>query len=193
MNLDGQDLDDVLTDHEGVLGTSVALRFMTRSQLRWQIVSGRWQKPARGVVIAQSGPLTDRQLLRATLLRAGPQACLAGLTAAHLDGFKGFDDKRPLREMPIYLLVPVGYKRRTPPLGLNVVTHYSRTLTDLDVHPTRQPRRTRVARSLIDAAAWMPTDRGAAAILSAGVQQGLARVADLTEVADRMEVLRRRR
>jgi len=192
MNLYGQGLDDVLTDHEGVLGTSVALRFMTRSQLRWQIASGRWQKPARGVVIAQSGPLTDRQLLRATLLRAGPQACLAGLTAARLDGLKGFDDKRPLREMPIYLLVPVGYKRRTPPLGLNVVTHYSRTLADLDVHPTRQPRRTRVARSLIDAAAWMPTDRGAAAILSAGVQQGLARVADLTVVVDRMEVLRRR-
>jgi hypothetical protein len=192
MNLYGQGLDDVLTDHEGVLGTSVALRFMTRSQLRWQIASGRWQKPARGVVIAQSGPLTDRQLLRATLLRAGPRACLAGLTAARLDGLKGFDDKRPLREMPIYLLVPVGYKRRTPPLALNVVTHYSRTLTDLDVHPTRQPRRTRIARSLIDAAAWMPTDRGAAAILSAGVQQGLARVADLTVVVDRMEVLRRR-
>ena len=38
----------------------------------------------------------------------------------------------------------------------------------------------------------MPTDRGAAAILSAGVQQGLARVADLTLAADRMEVLRRR-
>jgi hypothetical protein len=38
----------------------------------------------------------------------------------------------------------------------------------------------------------MPTDRGAAAILSAGVQQGLARVADLTLVADRMEALRRR-
>ena len=192
MNLYGQSFDDVLTDHEGVLGTSVALRFMTRSQLRWQIASGRWQKPARGVVIAQSGPLTDRQLLRAALLRAGPQASLAGLTAARLEGLKGFDDKRPLREMPIYLLVPVGYKRRTPPLGLNVVTHYSRTLTDLDVHPTRQPRRTRIERSLIDAAAWMPTDRGAAAILSAGVQQGLARVADLTLAADRMEVLRRR-
>jgi hypothetical protein len=49
-----------------------------------------------------------------------------------------------------------------------------------------------VARSLIDAAAWMPTDRGAAAILSAGVQQRLARVADLSLVADRMENLRRR-
>jgi hypothetical protein len=126
---------------------------MTRSQLRWQIASGRWQQPARGVVVAQSGPLTDRQLPRAALLRAGPQASLASLTAGRLDGLKGFDDKRPPREMPIYLLVPVGYKRRSPALGLNVVTHYSRALTDLDVHPTRQPRRTRITRSLIAAAA----------------------------------------
>src|ERR1700677_332559 len=144
MNSYARSLDEVLIDHEGVLGTSLALQFMTESQLRWQIASGRWQKPARGVVVVQSGPLTDRQLLRAALLRAGPQACLAGLTAARLDGLKGFDDKRPLREMPIYLLVPIGYKRRPPPLGLYVVTHYSRTLTDLDVHPTWQPRRTRI-------------------------------------------------
>jgi hypothetical protein len=75
---------------------------------------------------------------------------------------------------------------------LTVITHYTQFLSDADVHPTRQPRRTRMARSLIDAAAWMPTDRGAAAILSAGVQQRLARVADLSLVADRMENLRRR-
>jgi hypothetical protein len=192
MSLHDRSLDEVLVDHEGVLGTSLALQFMTESQLRWQETSGRWQKPARGVVVAQSGPLTDRQLLRAALLRAGPQASLAGLTAARLDGLKGFDDKRPIGETPIYLLVPVGYRRRTPPRGLNVVTHYSRALTGVDVHPTRQPRRTRIARSLIDAAAWMPTDRGSMAILAAGVQQRLARVADLAPVADRMENLRRR-
>jgi hypothetical protein len=193
MNISGRSLDEVLAEHESVLGTSLALRFMTESQLRWQITSGRWQKPGRGVVVAQSGPLTDRQLLRAALLRAGPQAVLAGLTAARLDGFKGFDDKRASRETPIYLIVPVGYKRRTPPLGLNVVTHFSRALTDLDVHRTRQPRRTRIARSLIDAAVWMPTDRGAMAILAAGVQQGLARAADLQQVAGRIELLHRRK
>src|ERR1035438_2376429 len=108
MNLHGLSLDDVLAEHEGVLGTSEALRFMSESQLRWQITSGRWQKPSRGVVVAQSGPLTGGQLLRAALLRAGPHAVFAGLTAARLDGFKGFDDKRPIHEMPIYLLVPPG-------------------------------------------------------------------------------------
>ena len=58
-------LADVLADHDSVLSTSTALKFMTEDQLRWRVASGRWQKPARGVVVAQSGPLTDRQLLRA--------------------------------------------------------------------------------------------------------------------------------
>jgi uncharacterized protein DUF559 len=193
MNLGGLRLDEVLADQEGVLGTSLALRFMTESQLRWRIASGRWQKPARGVVVAQSGPLSDGQLLRVALLRAGPQAALAGLTAARLDGLQGFDDKRPMRETPIYLLVPVGYKRRTPPLGLTVITRYSQFLGDAHVHPTRQPRRTRIARSLIDAAAWMPTDRGSIAVLAAGVQQGLVRVDDLRLLVGRMETLHRRK
>ncbi len=67
-------------------------RYMTADQLRWQVASGRWQKPARGVVVAQSGPLTYRQAL-GKLCCAGPRAALAGLTAARLDGSKGFDDK----------------------------------------------------------------------------------------------------
>jgi very-short-patch-repair endonuclease len=186
-------LSYLLDDHDGVLSTSDILGFMTRKQLRWQISTGHWQKPAHGVVVAQSGPLTERQLLRATLLRAGPQAALAGLTAARLDGFTGFGDKVSPIERPVYLLAPYGYKRRTPPLGLTVVTHYSQALTDLDVHPERQPRRTRIARSLIDAAAWMPTDRGAMAILAAGVQQRLVRAQDLSQVTDRLGALHRRK
>lgn len=187
------ELADLFANHDGVLDIATALKYMTRGELRWKIDSGRWQKPSRGVVVAQSGPLTDRQILRATLLRAGPRAVLAGLTAARLDGLTGFGDKASVVDGPIYLLAPAGYKRRSAPLlQLNVVTHYSRSLTSVDVHPTRQPRRTRIARSLVDAAAWMPTDRGAAAILAAGVQQRLVRVEDLRQVVDRIETLRRR-
>jgi very-short-patch-repair endonuclease len=192
MKLSPPGLIDVLADHEGVISTSDALRFMTENQLRWQISSGRCQKPARGVVVAHSGPLTDRQILRAALLRAGPRAVLAGLTAARLDGLTGFGDKASFAESAVHLLVPYGYRRRTPPVRLWVITHYSRELTDADVHPTRQPRRTRIARSLVDAAAWMPTDRGAMAVLAAGVQQRLVRVDDLRQVIARIETLRRR-
>jgi hypothetical protein len=186
-------LTELLSERDGVLCTSDALGFMTRKQLRWQVASGRWQNPVHGVVVAQSGPLTERQLLRAALLRAGPQTALAGLTAAQLEGLTGFGDRAPLLDRPIYLLAPYGYKRRTPPPSLTVVMHYSQALTDLDVHPGRQPRRTRIARSLIDAAAWMPSDRGAMAVLAAGVQQRLVRVHDLSQVVDRMGSLRRRK
>jgi len=186
------ELADLFANHDGVLDIATALKYMTRGELRWQVDSGRWQKPSRGVVAAQSGPLSDRQILRATLLRAGPQAALAGLTAARLEGFSGFGDRISFAEGTIHLLVPSGYKRRTAPLRLNVVAHYARTLTSEDVHPTRQPRRTRIARSLVDAAAWMPTDRGAMAVLAAGVQQRLVRVEDLRQVVERIETLRRR-
>lgn len=186
-------LEDLLADHDGVLSTAMALKFMTEDQLRWRIASGRWQKPARGVVVAQSGPLTERQRFRAALLRAGPQAALAGLTAARLEGFKGFEDQRSFAETPIHLLVPGGYKRRAAPMGLFVVTHYTRTLTNEDVHPLRQPRRTRMARSLVDAAAWMLTDRGAMAVLAAGVQQRLVRPEDLMKVVDGTGTLHRRK
>jgi hypothetical protein len=73
-----------------------------------------------------------------------------------------------------------------------VTVHRSRLLGPADVHPARLPPRTRLARSLIDAAAWMATDDRARAVLSAGVQQRLVRVEDLLAVAARSSRLRRR-
>ncbi|MFZ2044989.1 MAG: hypothetical protein WAV12_13440, partial [Trebonia sp.] len=64
---------------------------------------------------------------------------LAGLTAARLDGLTGFGDKASFAESAVHLLVPYGYRRRTPPVRPWVITHYSRELIDADVHPTRQP------------------------------------------------------
>ena len=49
-----------------------------------------------------------------------------------------------------------------------------------------------MARSLVDAAAWMGSDRGAQAVLAAGVQQRLVRVADLTAVVSQNQRLGRR-
>jgi predicted dinucleotide-binding enzyme len=178
-------LADALDDTEGVLTSAAALRYLSEDQLRWKISSGRWQKPAHGIIVAQSGPLTGRQLLWVTLLAAGPRTALAGLTAAKLDGLTGFDDMGPDSARPIYLLAPYGYRRRTAPLGLTVVTHYSGRLGDEDVHPAKRPRRTRIARSIVDAASWMATDRGAMAVLAAGVQQRLVRVADAQHTVTR--------
>lgn len=185
-------LDELLEAADGVIDTAAALNFLTKRQLHWRVASGRWQRPCRGVLVAHSGPLRESQILRVALLAAGPHAALGGLTAAWLDGFTGFGDKAPASSKPVHLIVPAGFKRRAKPPNSNTVIHYSRILADLDVHPSRQPRRTRIARSLVDAAGWMPTDRGAMAVLAAGVRQRLVRVDDLRRVTERMAALNRR-
>jgi very-short-patch-repair endonuclease len=186
------DLADLLRGQDGVLRVGVARKYLTRDALRWRLTSGRWQLPCRGIVVAQSGPLTDMQILRIAVLWAGSGAVLAGLTAATLDGLRGFDDRDQRKERPIHVLVPGACSVRGANPGLPVVVHYSRLLGEDDIHPLRQPPRTRMARSLVDAAAWMATDRGAQAVLAAGVQQRLIRIEDLTAVVARNQRLSRR-
>lgn len=182
-------LAGLLNSQDGVLRVDVAMEYLTRGALRWRVSSGRWQQPCRGIVVAQSGPLTEIQTLWIAVLWAGPGAALAGLTAARLDGLTGFPDRE---QRPIHLLVPAFSPVRRVRPALPLVVHYSRLLGPEDVHPRREPRRTRVARSLVDAAAWMGSDRGAQAVLAAGVQQRLVRTGDLLAVVARNERLPRR-
>jgi hypothetical protein len=182
-------LDDLLTWQDRVLATRSAAAFLSPGALRWRLESGRWQQPCRGVVVAQSGPLTDVQIQRVAIIWAGRGATLAGLTAARLQGFRGFDDKAN----SLHLLIPAGRTVREVRPPFRVIVHYSRNLTARDIHPARQPAQTRIARSLVDAAAWMPTDRGALAVLAAGVQQRLVRASDLVAEVERNERLHRRK
>jgi hypothetical protein len=138
------------------------------------------------VFVAHSGPLTADDELWVSLLWAGNGAVLAGLTAARLDGLTGFPGDS------IHVLLQDSRQVRKPPPGLPVCLHRSRWLGAGDVHPAKRPPRTRIARSLVDAAAWMHTDRGTQAVLAAAVQQRLVRPADLLAVAVRYPRLRRR-
>ena len=159
-----------------VLSRLAALDVLSPAQLRWRVGTGRWQRPCPGVLVTHSGPLTADDALWVSLVWAGDGAVLAGLTAAHLDGLAGFPDDR------IHVLVPDSRQVRKPPPGISVFLHRSRRLGPDDVHPAKSPPRTRIARSLVDAAAWMRTDRGTQAVLAAGVQQRLVRPADLLAV-----------
>jgi very-short-patch-repair endonuclease len=175
-----------------VVDTTTVLHYLSRAGLRWKLDSGRWQHPVRGIIVAHSGPLTEQQVLRVALLWGGPRAVLGGLTAAWLDGLKGYGDKLPFGERPVYLFVPPGRNARPGLDCIRVVVHQSRVLRSEDVHPVREPRRTRIARSLLDAAQWMQSDRGAMAVLAAGVQQGLVLAPQLAAAAAQMSRLRRR-
>ena len=181
------DLDRAFAD--GVLTTRSALARMTPDALQWRIDSGRWQQPCRGVMVSHSGPLTSEQKLWVAYLWAGPGAALGGLTAARLWGLRGFD----ANDDAIELILPPGSERKLARPPLRLITHYSRHLTGADVHPARQPPRTWAARSLVDAAAWRYTARGAQAILAAGVQQGLVLPEHLAGELDRNRRVHRRK
>jgi hypothetical protein len=170
-----------LEDHDSVIDVATARRFLERGEIRWRVESGRWQRMARSVLVTHNGPLTEGQLLRVALLRAGPDAAIAGLTAAKLEGLKWRSDSTDR----VDLLVPHKYKARPMPEFLDVAIHYSYALVPVDVHPLHQPRRTRIERSLLDAASWAPNERLAMAILAAGVQQRLVQVSKLREALDR--------
>jgi hypothetical protein len=182
----GQDLDWIDEScHEqcGVLAVASAIASVGRPAVRWRLESGRWQRPCRGVVVTQSGPLTENQLLWAAVLGSGPGGVLAGLTAARLDGLGGFEDPR------IYVLVPATRQVRARLPG--VAVRRSRLLGPADIHPARRPPRTRLPRSLLDAASWAGTDNRARAILAAGVQQRLVRPEDLATFLARQDKMPR--
>ena len=161
----------------GVLSMASAIAWVGRPAVRWRLESGRWQRTCRGVVVTQSGPLAEDQLLWAAVLGSGSGSVLAGPTAARLDGLAGFEDPR------IYVLVPAPRHVRARLPG--VAVRRSRLLGPADTHPARRPPRTRLPRSLLDAAAWARTDNRARAILAAGVQQRLVRPEDLTTILAR--------
>jgi very-short-patch-repair endonuclease len=174
----------LLDEQAGVVSVASATHYLGRPAVRWRLASGRWQRAGPGVLVTQSGPMTEEQRLWAPVLAAGRGAVLAGLTAARLDGLAGFEDHRT------DVLIPASRRVRQPLPGIAV--HRSVLLEPVDVHPTRRPPRTRVGRSLVDAAAWAATDRRARAILAAGVQQRLIRAADLGAVLERCPRVYRR-
>lgn len=167
-----EQIADLLARQCGVLTMQSAATWIGAPAVRWRIDTGRWQRPCYGVVVTHSGPLSNDQLLWVTVLCSGTGAALAGLTAAQMDGLTGFDDGR------IHVVVPASRTVRTR-LPDAIVVHRSRSFGPADMHPARQPPRTRTARSIVDAASWMRTENGTRAVLAAGVQQRLIRPGDL--------------
>ncbi len=94
---------------------------------------------------------------------------MCGRTAAAADGLAGWEDD------VIHVLVRRG-ERPSPLPGLAIRVHESRRYEEArDRHPSRTPPRTRLERSLVDAAVWSRSERTACGLLVAGVQQRLTR------------------
>jgi very-short-patch-repair endonuclease len=143
---------------------------LSRQQVDWRVASGRWQRVHPRVYAAQSGELTTEQREFAALLYAGPGAVLSHNTAARRDGLRGHETT------VVHVTVPAERRVRSVP-GVHV--HRSRLLGRVDVHPTREPPRTRLARSIVDIAIGSRGRDDVRAVLAAGVQQRLVLPADL--------------
>ncbi|MPY96585.1 MAG: hypothetical protein GEU97_01035 [Actinophytocola sp.] len=151
-------------NHSSVLTVREAQTFLTTGEIRACVVSGRWQRAHRGVLVAHNGPLTPDEELWVCLLAAPPGSALAGPTAARLEGLRGFESTTT------HVVVPHGQRgvRRE-----RVTVLRSSRLGPEDVHPLRAPRRTCVERSVLDMASTARSPRVARAPLLAVVQQGL--------------------
>lgn len=138
-------LQELVERQCGALAVSQALGCLTPAALRWRVASGRWQRPARGLLVAHSGPVPRETWLWLAVLAGGRDAVLAGPTAAALGGLRGYESDR------VHLLVGPG-RQVTALAGL--VVHRSGRLPARDVHAQLVPRRTTLPRSIVDTASW---------------------------------------
>lgn len=175
----------LLGEQDSVIGAAQAQRLLSRAGVRHRVATGRWQRVHRSVFVAHSGSITAAQRRWITVLAIGEHAVLAGTTAAEIWGLRGYEDPA------VHVLLPA--TRRLVQVPAGIVVHRSTLLDARDVFPLGRPRRTRMARSLVDAGQWSRTDTRARAIISAAFQQRLVRLDDLDTVLDRLPRARRRR
>jgi hypothetical protein len=132
--------------------------------VRNHVAAGRWMCLGRRVVALQTGPLTLDQARWLAVLDGGAGCVLAGLSALHNFGLKGFPIDR------IYTAVPHGSR------CAETATHVrrsSRRLTPDAVHPAKLPPTMRIEPAILDALDGAATPLTGCALLAAVVQQRL--------------------
>jgi hypothetical protein len=181
--LGGAELQAAAAD--GVLTLREAYQRWTPAYAAAQLAARRWQRPATRVVVMHNGPLTPLQHRWVAVLAGPPGTVLGGLTAAADDGLQGFEPTE------VSIVIPNSARMPSPPSDVRVMR--SIELTARDVHPICVPPRTRMARSLVDAASdkASPPQRSRA-VLIAGCQQGLSRPSALFDALSRRGPCRNR-
>ncbi len=177
-------IDALLAEQAAVFRLAQATPQVSRERVRHAVRSGRWQMPHRGIYVAHNGELTREQKLWVCYLAGPPGSALGGLTAAELDGLRQFEAPT------IYLVIP---PRARAPRRPDLIVKRSSQLTAADIHPLRRPTRTRMPRSLVDAASWQHHEVRVRSIILAGVQQRLTRPQDLRDALSRRPSCRHRR
>ena len=158
-------------------------RGMSEDGIRAQLRARRWQRFGRAILLHNGAPsVTERRQL--VLANAGRRAVLAAFTATEELGLHGWD-----REA-VHVLVPVGaHVRRLP--GIRTRVHYATSWdpSEFWLHKSVQ----RIGPALVLAAGTFERPRPAIGVLACGIQQRLARAADLRTLLVGATRLRHRR
>lgn len=160
---------------QSVWRVSDAVAEFGAAMVRRQRGRGVWQSPCRGVVVLHNGRLDRDERDLVALLSAPRGSVLGGPSALRLDGFDVHDARS-------VVVVPAGARA---PSWAAATVHWSHELSELDVHPSRRPERTRTARSVLDTASWHPQERYARWVVIAAIQAGLVTTRHLREALER--------
>jgi hypothetical protein len=185
------DFERLVYRQRGVITTPQAERFLKPGIVRGHVRQGRWRRLCRGVLLTENGQLRREQQLWVAALVSGPEAHLAGWTAATEGGVKG------LRAEPIAVIVPAERCRsvRLPrlPDDMPAVQIHRTTILPPSHRRSAGPPRTIVARAAVDGAGWAVHDDEARELIVRAWQQGRVTVRQLREVVRWFPALRRRR
>jgi len=177
-------------EQSGVLTTEQADEFLGRGTVRGHLKLGRWRRICPGVLLTGNGELTPQQQLWVAVLVGGRAAMLAGAAAVSAGGVSGIAGGH------IPVLIPAARcasKRvsRLPPDMPAVRVHRTSVLPPEHYQAGRPPRTT-MARSVVDAAAWAPSERAAQLMLAAACQQRRVTPEELLAVLSVLTRVRRR-
>ena len=158
---------------------------VTRYEIRGHVRAHRWQLVCDQVVALHNGEVSEQGHRWAAVISAGPRAQLDGVASLVESGLErvGYDRIR--------VSVPKGARvraRRTARYDIRETRRWSRD----DRAPGAGVPRTKPPVATVRAAIWARTDREAAYLLSAGVQQGLVHPNDLALELLRIKRHRRR-
>src|SRR5215468_6966790 len=85
---DATDLELLLFRQDNVLSRSQAQRFFSDAAIEHRLAANRWRRLHRGVFLTVTGAPRYEHRLWCAVLACGPDAFLAGATAAAADGLR---------------------------------------------------------------------------------------------------------
>ncbi|MFD9965183.1 hypothetical protein [Amycolatopsis sp. NPDC058986] len=162
-------LEDLFPDGVAARAKLVALGISHTSISRRCRGNGPWQRPIPGVIVFTNREPTARQLFRAALTHAGPDAMLTGIHAARLHGVRNLP-----AEPRVHTLIPHRSKVATWGFAIAERTIHLPDAVVVDGLPLAP-----LARALIDAARRMDNLTNVHAMIADAVYRGLCDPLDL--------------